>query len=249
MSVTKTKCQQSTSSLRRNDIGVLGRDQFVGSNLESDRRIKRLRCDSCEGAGQLGTPLQAKCGACGGRGWVELSSGGEIICSECSGDGHTTQQSFETCDTCGGRGYHVRIVEDQLINRDCPVCVGDGGIQVDKICTLCEGLGTVDLDASEEIEGGGDRESRDVYCRTCRGTGADIDDTGTSLICADCRGRGSIVVTVPAGDSSDFDGSDAECPRCGGYGSIAKRKSCKKCSGSGKIEEVVETDITPDSNR
>ena len=85
-------------------------------------QITRLDvCETCHGAGYLGTPQT--CPTCGGTGTIQQSAGKmrfNVPCTRCGGTGklHTT------CKTCGGEG-RVRRVES--IDVRIPPGVADGG--------------------------------------------------------------------------------------------------------------------------
>jgi len=79
--------------------------------------------------------------------------------------------------------------------------------------------------------------NRQEMCATCGGAGA--AKSGTSTVCPECNGSGSVTQTAGAMRFS------LTCPRCNGTGRL--RNQCPTCHGDGRImsSETVEVRIPP----
>lgn len=77
--------------------------------------------------------------------------------------------------------------------------------------------------------------SREVTCKSCRGSGAESSQT-----CTQCKGTGSV------GQSRGLFRFNQPCPSCQGRGTVVK-KACKACRGNGSTvtTETIKVKIPP----
>jgi molecular chaperone DnaJ len=134
--------------------------------------------------------------------------------------------------TGGGTGA-FRDIFSQFFSRDRGEPTGTGGPE--KGSDLEYGL---DIDFWQSIRGTQVRLNiaRQEICETCHGSGA---AGGTSTVCPECDGTGSVNQMAGAMKFS------LTCPRCDGKGRL--RNVCPTCHGDGRLSktETVEVRIPP----
>lgn len=125
--------------------------------IVTGRTPHRHPCASCNGTGTITSP-GGRCDVCQGQGYVNLTSGQEVICPSCNGEGRTV--TTRPCRECNARGFRVVIYEFVDDINDCSLCHGTGSIE--------ERVWFTDLYGDHV-------QARQVMCPRCYGSGS----TGT----------------------------------------------------------------------
>lgn len=125
----------------------------------------------------------------------------------------------------------------------CSQCGGRGTIQMQSLCTVCDGTGNI---VCKSCNGAGKKSSWTVgsyeVCDACRGSGKSLCNvcSGNGKIisyrtCPKCGGKVQMKATDGKGATQTSTQRKIEvCPVCLGSGKIKSEVSCSSCGGSGK---------------
>ncbi len=169
-------------------------------------------------------------------------------CESCNGNGFHLKRSKQSCHSCHGSGWVESEKFGELI---CQNCNGDGFCKInDKIqCDHCHGKGYF-VKIFEIIH-------TKTTCPSCCGKGE------IASICPKCKNEGYYSGIIYTEDYecdycsgtgiAPIRGGGIKCSYCDGVGYSETMiecdscviNKCKTCNGSGKVEHIHESDITP----
>lgn len=157
-------------------------------------------------------------------------------CPRCNGEG-TYGYTTKTCDNCLGKGYTGTYY--QMFS--CEKCHGKGELQVENICSLCQGEGTIsDYIISYNPNGGSDGPTYQIKTpgEVLKLSGSTPSRDGYKFIGWSLTAEGTVDYLPESNYSEESNVTlyavwKPACYNCSGTGSVQKSKTCSECRGVG----------------